>query len=40
MVYIMYMYVQARWAHSAGNSTVENLCIISFYIIITVMAEY
>ena len=30
MVYLYYAHVceQARWAHSAGNSTIENLCII------------
>ena len=33
MAYIMYMYVceQARWARSAGNSAIENVCIIIIY---------
>ena len=29
VAYIMYMYVnKARWARSAGNSAIENLCLI------------
>ena len=35
-IYIMYMYIceQACWAHLAGNSAIENLCIIIIIIII------
>ena len=30
-IYYAHVFEQARWARSAGNSTIENLCFIIFY---------
>ena len=31
VIYFVHVCEQARWARSAGNSAIENLCIIYYY---------